>query len=402
MKKKELQAIAEAAAKNIKTEEDLNELRQMLTKITVETALNAELDDHLGFDKHEQFESDNNRNGVTHKTLQTEDGQFELATPRDRAGSFEPKLVKKHQRRFTSMDDKILFLYAQGMTTREIVRTFKEMYGADASPALISKVTDAVIEEVVEWQSRPLDAVYPIVYLDCIVVKIRQDKRVINKAVYLALGVNMEGHKELLGLWLAENEGAKFWLSVLTELQNRGVRDILIACVDGLKGFPDAINTAYPETRIQLCIVHMVRNSMKYVPWKDYKHVAADLKRIYQSATEEEALLALDQFSETWDEKYPQISRSWRAHWQNLNTLFNYPEDIRKAIYTTNAIESLNSVIRKAIKKRKLFPTDDSAKKVIYLAIRDASKRWTMPIRNWKLALNRFMIEFEDRLVDYV
>ena len=402
MKKKELQAIAQAAAKNIKTEEDLNEFRAMLTKITVEAALNAELDDHLGFDKHQQSESDNNRNGVTHKTLQTEDGRFELATPRDRAGSFEPQLVKKHQRRFTSMDDKILFLYAQGMTTREIVRTFKEMYGADASPALISKVTDAVIEEVVEWQSRPLDAVYPIVYLDCIVVKIRQDKRVINKAVYLALGVNMEGHKELLGLWLAENEGAKFWLNVLTELQNRGVRDILIACVDGLKGFPDAINTAYPETHIQLCIVHMVRNSMKYVPWKDYKHVAADLKQIYQSATEEEALLALDQLSDTWDEKYPQISRSWRAHWHNLNTLFNYPEDIRKAIYTTNAIESLNSVIRKAIKKRKLFPTDDSAKKVIYLAIQDASKRWTMPIRNWKLALNRFMIEFEDRLVDYV
>jgi transposase-like protein len=402
MKKKELQEIAQAAAKNIKTEEDLNEFRAMLTKITVEAALNAELDDHLGFDKHEQSESDNNRNGVTHKTLQTEDGQFELATPRDRAGSFEPKLARKHQRRFTSMDDKILFLYAQGMTTREIGRTFKEMYGADASPALISKVTNAVIEEVVEWQSRPLDAVYPIVYLDCIVVKIRQDKRVINKSVYLALGVNMEGHKELLGLWLAENEGAKFWLNVLTELQNRGVRDILIACVDGLKGFPDAINTAYPETHIQLCIVHMVRNSMKFVPWKDYKPVAADLKEIYQSATEEEALLALDQFSRTWDEKYPQISRSWRAHWHNLNTLFNYPEDIRKAIYTTNAIESLNSVIRKAIKKRKLFPTDDSAKKVIYLAIQDASKRWTMPIRNWKLALNRFMIEFEDRLVDYI
>jgi len=402
MKKKELQAIAQAAAKNIKTEEDLNEFRAMLTKITVEAALNAELDDHLGFDKHEQSESDNNRNGVTHKTLQTEDGQFELATPRDRAGSFEPKLVKKHQRRLTSMDDKILFLYAQGMTTREMVRTFKEMYGADVSATLISKVTDAVIEQVVEWQSRPLDAVYPIVYLDCIVVKTRQDKRVINKAVYLALGVNMEGHKELLGLWLAENEGAKFWLNVLTELQNRGVRDILIACVDGLKGFPDAINSTYPETRIQLCIVHMVRNSMKYVPWKDYKHVAADLKRIYQSATEEEALLALDQFSDTWDEKYPQISRSWRAHWHNLNTLFNYPEDIRKAIYTTNAIESLNSVIRKAIKKRKLFPTDDSAMKVIYLAIQDASERWTMPIRNWKPALNRFMIEFEDRLVDCI
>ena len=402
MNKKALKALAQAAAKDIKTETDLNEFRQMLTKIAVETALNAELDDHLGFDKHEQSDSENSRNGYTSKTLQTEDGQFEVDTPRDRSGSFEPQLVKKHQRRFTSMDDKILFLYAQGMTTREIVTTFKEMYDADVSASLISKVTDAVIEQVVEWQSRPLDAIYPIVYLDCIVVKIRQDKQVINKAVYLALGVNMEGHKELLGLWLSENEGAKFWLNVLTELQNRGVKDILIACVDGLKGFPDAITTAFPETQIQLCIVHMVRNSMKYVPWKDYKPVTADLKRIYQSATEDEALQALDQFAETWDGKYPQISRSWRTHWQNLNTLFNYPQDIRKAIYATNAIESLNSVIRKATRKRKLFPTDDSAKKVIYLAIQAASKKWTMPIRHWKPALNRFMIMFEDRLADYI
>jgi putative transposase len=402
MNKKELQAIAQAAAKNIKTEADLNEFRQMLTKITVETALNTELDDHLGSARHEPSETGNSRNGYTSKTLQTEDGQFELNTPRDRAGSFEPQLVKKHQRRFTSMDDKILFLYAQGMTTREIVSTFKDLYGADVSPALISKVTDAVIEQVVEWQSRPLDPVYPIVYLDCIVVKIRQDKRVINKAIHLALGVNLDGHKELLGLWLTENEGAKFWLGVLTELQNRGVKDILIACVDGLKGFPDAISTAFPGTQIQLCIVHMVRNSMKYVPWKDYKPVTADLKRIYQSVTEEEALLALDQFAERWDEKYPTISRSWRSHWHHLNTLFQYPDDIRRAIYTTNAIESLNSVIRKAVKKRKLFPTDDSAMKVVYLAIMDASKKWTMPIRNWKAALNRFMIDFEDRLINYV
>ena len=402
MDKKELKALAQAAAKNIKTETDLNEFRQMLTKIAVETALNAELDDHLGFDKHAQSDSDNSRNGYTSKTLQTEDGQFEVDTPRDRSGSFEPQLVKKHQRRFTSMDDKILFLYAQGMTTREIVTTFKEMYDADVSASLISKVTDAVIEQVVEWQSRPLDAIYPIVYLDCIVVKIRQDKQVINKAVYLALGVNMEGHKELLGLWLSENEGAKFWLNVLTELQNRGVKDILIACVDGLKGFPDAISTAFPETQIQLCIVHMVRNSVKYVPWKDYKPVTADLKRIYQSATEDEALQALDEFAARWDERYPQISRSWRSHWQNLNTLYHYPADIRKVIYTTNAIESLNSVIRKATRKRKLFPTDDAAKKVIYLAIEAASRKWTMPIRNWKPALNRFMIMFEDRLVDYI
>jgi len=402
MNKEDLEAFAREAAKTLKTEKDLNDFRAMLTKVTVEAALNAELDDHLGYTKHEQSPSDNSRNGITRKTLRTEDGQFELDTPRDRQGDFEPKLVKKHQTRFTSMDDKILFLYAQGMTTREIVATFKEMYGADVSAALISKVTDAVIEQVVEWQARPLDAVYPIVYLDCIVVKIRQDKRVINKAIYLALGVNMEGRKELLGLWISENEGAKFWLNVLTELQNRGVKDILIACVDGLKGFPDAINAVFPRTQIQLCIVHMVRNSVKYVPWKDYKAVTADLKQIYQSVTEDEALLALDQFSGRWDEQYPQISKSWRAHWENLNTLFNYPADIRKVIYTTNAIESLNSVIRKAIKKRKLFPTDDAAKKVIYLAIENAAKKWTMPIRNWKPALNRFMIEFEERLADYI
>ena len=402
MNKIELEAFAREAAKSIKTEKDLNNFSQMLTKITVEAALNAELDDHLGYSKHEPSHSENTRNGFSSKTLKTEAGQFEIDTPRDRNGSFEPKLVQKQQTRFTSMDDKILSLYAKGMSTREIVETFKEMYGTDVSASLISKVTDSVIEKVVEWQSRPLEPVYPIIYLDCLVVKIRQDKQVINKAIYLALGVNLEGHKELLGMWISENEGAKFWLNVLTELQNRGLNDILIACVDGLKGFPEAINAVYPKAQIQLCIVHMVRNSMKYVPWKDYKAISRDLKLIYQSITEEEALKALDEFSERWDDKYPQISRSWRTHWENLNTLFIYPQDIRKAIYTTNAIESLNSVIRKAIKKRKLFPTDDSAKKVIYLAIENAAKKWTMPIRNWKTALNRFMIEFEDRLKDFI
>lgn len=402
MDKKALEAFAREAAKSIKTESDLDDFRKMLTKVTVETALNVELDDHLGYEKHSPKPSTNSRNGYSTKSIITDDGEVPIDVPRDRESSFEPKLVRKHQTRFQSMDDKILSLYAKGMTTREIVATFKEMYDADVSPTLISKVTDSVLEQVVEWQSRPLDEVYPIVYLDCIVVKIRQNKQVINKAVYLALGVNMEGQKELLGMWLSETEGAKFWLAVLTELQNRGVKDILIACVDGLKGFPDAINAAFPNTQVQLCIVHMVRNSVKYVPWKDYKAVTADLKRIYQSKTEDEALLALEQFSDKWDDKYPQISRSWTAHWDNLNTLFNYPEDIRRAIYTTNAIESLNSVIRKAIKKRKLFPTDESARKVIFLAIQDASKRWTMPIRNWRQALNRFMIMFEDRLTEYM
>lgn len=288
------------------------------------------------------------------------------------------------------------------MSTREIVATFKQMYGADVSPTLISRVTDAIIEEVIEWQARPLDAVYPIVYLDCIVLKIRQDKQVINQSLYLALGIDLDGQKQLLGLWLAENEGATFWLNVLTELQNRGVKDILIACVDGLKGFPDAINAVFSKTRIQRCIVHMVRHSVRYVPWKDYKPVIADLKQIYQAITEEQALQALDAFSERWHEKYPQIVKSWQANGENLNTLFSYPQDIRKAIYTTNAIESLNSVIRKATQKRQLFPTDEAALKVVYLAIQDAAKRWTMPIRNWKPAMNRFMIEFEDRLSDYI
>ena len=402
MKTEELQRIAQAAAKNIKTEQDLAEFQQMLTKVTVEAALNAELDAHLGYERHEKSDGANYRNGFSSKTVQTDVGQFELNTPRDRNGDFEPKMVKKGQRRFTAMDDKILFLYAQGMTTREIVATFKEMYGADVSASLVSKVTDAVIDQVVDWQSRPLDALYPIVYLDCIVLKIRQDKRVINKSVYLALGVNLEGHKALLGLWLAETEGSKFWLSVLTELQNRGVKDILLACVDGLKGFPDAIASAYPQTQIQLCIVHMVRNSLKFVPWKDYKAVTTDLKKIYQSATEEQALGALQAFSDRWDEKYPQINKSWRANWESLNTLFEYPPEIRKAIYTTNAIESLNSVIRKATKRRKIFPTDDSAKKVLYLALQEASKKWSMPIRDWKPALNRFMILFEDRVAQFI
>ena len=278
MKKQELEAFAREVAKGLKTEEDLNEFSQLLTKVTVEAALNAELKDHPGYARHEPSENANSRNGYGSKTLSTDEGQFELETPRDREGSFEPKLVKKGQRRFTSMDDKILSLYAKGMTTREIVATFKEMYDAEISPTLISRVTDAVLERVVEWQSRPLEAVYPIVYLDCIVVKIRQDKRVINKAIYLALGVNLSGHKELLGLWLAETEGAKFWLGILTDLQTRGVKDILIACMDGLKGFPDAIGNVFPDTQVQLCIVHMVRNAMKYVSWKDYEALSAGFK----------------------------------------------------------------------------------------------------------------------------
>ncbi|MEG1995847.1 MAG: IS256 family transposase [Bacilli bacterium] len=402
MDEKKLKALAAELAKGLKTEADLNQFSRMLTKLTVETALNAELTDHLGHEKNAPKTGTNTRNGYSSKTLLCDDGEIELNTPRDRENTFEPQLIKKNQTRITQMDSQILSLYAKGMTTREIVDTFKEMYDADVSPALISKVTDAVKEQVAEWQNRQLDALYPIVYMDCIVVKVRQNGSVINKAVFLALGINTEGRKELLGMWLAENEGAKFWLNVLTELKNRGLQDILIACVDGLKGFPDAINSVYPQTHIQLCIIHMVRNSLKYVAWKDYKAVTGGLKAVYQAPTEAAALMALDVFAEEWDDKYPQISKSWRAHWENLNTFFGYPPDIRKAIYTTNAIESLNSVIRAAIKKRKVFPTDDSVRKVVYLAIQSASKKWSMPIQNWRLAMSRFIIEFGDRLSDHL
>ncbi|MHC4058096.1 IS256 family transposase [Yersinia pseudotuberculosis] len=402
MDEKKLKALAAELAKGLKTEADLNAFSRMLTKLTVETALNAELTEHLGHEKNTPKSGSNTRNGYSSKTLLCDDGEIELNTPRDRENTFEPQLIKKNQTRITQMDSQILSLYAKGMTTREIVATFKEMYDADVSPTLISKVTDAVKEQVAEWQNRQLDALYPIVYMDCIVVKVRQNGSVINKAVFLALGINTEGQKELLGMWLAENEGAKFWLSVLTELKNRGLQDILIACVDGLKGFPDAINSVYPQTHIQLCIIHMVRNSLKYVSWKDYKAVTSGLKMVYQAPTEEAALMALDKFAEAWDDKYPQISKSWRTHWENLNTFFGYPPDIRKAIYTTNAIESVNSVIRAAIKKRKVFPTDDSVRKVIYLAIRDVSKKWSMPIQNWRLAMSCFIIEFGDRLSDHL
>ncbi|MFO1369245.1 MAG: IS256 family transposase [Marinagarivorans sp.] len=395
-----LKTLAQELAKGIKTPSDLNAFSAQLTKMVVEAALNAELTEHLGYPAHakEGRNGGNSRNGSTPKKLKGDHGEIIINTPRDRDGSFEPLLIKKGQTRFTSMDEQILSLYARGMSTRDIVAAFQEMYGAEVSAGLISKVTNAVLEQVVQWQNRPLEAVYPILYLDCIHIKIRHDKRVINKAMYLALGVNLQGQKELLGLWVSENEGAKFWLQVLTELKNRGVEQILIACVDGLTGFPAAINAAYPDARIQLCIIHMTRNSLKYVSWKDYRAVTGDLKKIYQSTTEAEALMELDNFARTWDEKYPHISQSWRNHWPNLITLFNFPADIRKVIYTTNAIESLNSVIRKAVKTRKLFPSDESATKVIFLAIQAASKKWTMPIRNWKEAMNHFIIEFEPQL----
>lgn len=397
---KQLQALVKELAKGVKSQKDLSDLTSKMVKMTVEAALDSEMEEHLGYAKHslQGHNTGNNRNGHSRKRLIGDHGEIEIETPRDRNGEFEPQFVRKGQTRLTHFDDQILSLYAKGMSTRDIVASFKEMYGADVSPTLISRVTESVIDRVTEWQNRPLDAIYPIVYLDCIVVKIRQNKRVINKSIYLALGVNLDGNKEVLGLWLAETEGAKFWLSVLTELQTRGLEDIFIACIDGLKGFPEAIQTVFPQTQVQLCIVHMVRNSLRYVSWKERKAVAAGLKSIYQSVTVEEAELELDRFAQAWDDRFPSISKSWRNNWAHLTPLFNYPQDIRKAIYTTNAIESLNSVIRKNTKNRKIFPNDQSALKVIYLAIEAASQKWTMPIHHWKNAMNRFMIEFPDRV----
>lgn len=399
-----LRAMAKELAKDLSSDADLNALSRQLMKMTVETALEAEMDDHLGYVKHEPKGrgSGNSRNGRSSKTIIGESGPVEIDVPRDRNGEFDPQFVRRGQRRVTGMDEKILALYARGQSTRDIVASFKDLYDADISAALVSKVTDRVLEQVREWQARPLEGLYPIVYFDCIVLKVRQNQRVVNKSMYVALGLDIDGQKELIGLWLGENEGAKFWLSILTELKSRGLRDILIACIDGLKGFPEAIESVYPETRIQLCIVHQVRNSLKLVTWRDYKAVTAGLKTIYQSPTEAAALEELAAFGAEWDERYPQVSKSWEANWANLSTLFDYPPEIRKVIYTTNAIESLNSVIRKATKNRKVFPTDDSAMKVAYLAICNAAKNWKRPVRDWKAALNRFSIEFGDRVTDHL
>lgn len=377
-----------------------NGLLKRLTKAVLERALNAELAAHLGYEKHDPvgYNSGNSRNGTTSKTLKGNFGKMELEAPRDRTGTFEPKIVGKGQTRFTGFDDKIVSMYARGMSTREIQGHLEEIYGVEVSPALISNVTEGVLEEVKLWQNRPLDEFYPIVYLDALRVKIRDDRQIENRAIHVAIGVNLEGTKEVLGLWTAENEGAKFWLQVLTEMQNRGVKDIFIACVDGLKGFPEAIETVYPRTQVQLCIVHLVRASLNYVSWKRRKEVAADLRKIYRAATEAEAEMHLGDFEATWQSLYPMVSQVWRRNWERIRPFFAHPEEIRKAIYTTNAIESLNMSLRKIIKTRGSFPHEEAALKLLYLALRNAAKKWTMPIANWKAALNRFSILWPDRM----
>jgi transposase-like protein len=377
-----------------------NGLLKQLTKRLVERTLQGELTDQLGYRpyKPEGRGSGNSRNGSGQKTVQIDSGAIAIEVPRDRNGSFEPQLVKKRQRRLEGFDDKVLALYARGMSTRDIQGQLEELYGVEVSPTLISNVTDAVLDEVRAWQSRPLSAVYPILYFDALFVKTRQEGPVTTKAIYLALGINLEGEKELLGLWVAQTEGSKFWLTVFNELKSRGLCDCFIACVDGLKGLPEAIEAVFPSTQVQLCIVHKLRNSLKYVLWKERKAVATDLRAIYAAGTLVEAEEALERFSQRWDVKYPAISPSWRMDWPRLTVFFDYGPEIRKVIYTTNAIESLNYSLRKLLKTRGAFPNDDAIIKILYLAINRVAKKWTMPIRDWKAALNQFVILFGDRV----
>jgi transposase-like protein len=392
------------------TVEELNELMRLMLKSGLERMLNTEMDVHLGRrpgaaasssppPAAEKRRSPNRRNGRSKKTVQGDLGEVTLATPRDRDGTFEPQLVPKHQRRVPGFDEKILALYAKGMTTRDIQEIVRELYGVDVSATLVSAITEDLDTEVTAWRTRPLAGVWPIVYFDGITVHVRgTNGRVSQHTIYVALGVNLAGHKELLGLWLGENEGAKFWLSCLTDLKNRGLRDIFVACIDGLSGFADAIRAAYPQTSVQLCIVHLVRAALRYVSTEDSKLVARDLKKIYQAATALEAEAALDQFAQVWDAKYPTIAKQWRAKWADIVTLFDFPPAIRRAIYTTNAIESVNSVIRKFTRNHKIYPNEESALKLVFMAIREASKKWTKPIHHWKEALNHFAILYEGRV----
>lgn len=375
-------------------------LFSQLKKRIIERSLDAEMDHHLGYSKHDPKgnNSGNSRNGRGSKKVTIDNDRIELAPPRDRNGSFEPQMIPKGVSHFKGFDAKILAMYARGMSVRDIQASLLEIYGVDVSEGLISQATDSVMEEIKAWQSRPLDDIYPVVFLDCIVVKCRQDGKVANLSVYLALGINMDGQKELLGIWMSRNEGAKFWLGVITELQNRGIKDIFIACVDGLKGFPEAIEAVFPKTQVQLCIVHMIRNSVRFVNWNDRKEVCADLKMVYTAATEESAQSALEAFAEKWDKQYPTISKMWWRHWPNIIPFLDYPEDIRKVIYTTNAIESVNRSVRKVIKTKGVFPNENSVLKIFYLALENVSKKWTMSVRNWKEAMNQFAIRFAERM----
>jgi len=390
-------------AQECESMQDIQDLLKNLFKGTIEEMLEAEMDEHLGYDKHSPLGdlTGNSRNGYNRKTIQTQMGKSEIKVPRDRNGEFEPQLIEKYQNKSEGLENKIIAMYAKGMSTRDIEDHLRDIYGIDASPALISKITDKVLPAVMEWQSRPLERIYPIVFLDGIVYKVKKDAKVVNKCFYSVLGVNIEGRKEILGMWITENESASFWASVCNELRNRGVEDILICCRDNLSGFSQAIEAAFPKTEQQLCIIHQIRNSTRYVSYKHLKAVMADLKAIYQAPTEDDALYHLEEFKEKWDKNYPQIAKSWEANWAELSAFFKYPAEVRRLIYTTNAVEGFHRMLRKYTKTKTVFPSDDSLKKSIYLSIQEITKKWSMPVPNWGIIMGQLSIFFEERLLNF-
>jgi putative transposase len=368
---------------------------------SLEKKLQAELEDHLGYEKHstEGDNSGNSRNGYGKKTIKSEWGEAEIAIPRDRNGSFEPQIVEKRQTRTDDIEARILAMYSKGMSTRDIEDHLRDIYGVEASASLISRITDKIMPDIVEWQSRPLSELYPVVFFDGIYFKVKKDGKVINKCVYSVLGIDTDGKKDILGIWISETESASFWTTVFNEIRNRGVKDILIACHDNLSGFSNALSTVFPKTDHQLCIIHMIRNSTKYVSYKDLKEVMADLKKIYGAVSEDAALYALEEFGEKWNGKYPQIYKSWEANWADLSAFFKYPAEMRRLIYTTNAVEGFHRMLRKFTKTKTNFPTDDALKKSIFLSIREISKKWNQPIHNWGIIIGQFIMFYEERFL---
>jgi putative transposase len=396
----ERQKLVKELAKECTTVDDVHEKIRDLFKDTLQEIFEAEMEEHLGYQKHDNAgdNSGNSRNGYSKKTIKSRFGESEISIPRDRNGEFEPRIIKKYATTSNQLEEQIVAMYAKGMSTRDIEDHIKDIYGVDISANTVSKITDKIIPLIAEWQSRPLERVYPIVYLDAIHFKVRKDNRIINKAAYSVLGITMDGLKDILGIWIGENESASFWLSVCNDLKNRGVEDILIACKDGLSGFSEAVSSVFPQTEIQLCIIHQIRNSLKYVSYKEQRALMADLKKVYQALTLEEAEAAFEAFKERWGQKHPIIIRSWEKNWMELTAYFKYPYEIRRIIYTTNTIEGYHRQLRKVTKTKTAYPTDESLKKIIYLATMEISKKWNMPQRDWKKCISQFHIYFNERL----
>ena len=393
-------SLAQELAKTCRTQEDISNAIKALFADTVETILQAEMDEHLGYDKHDISgnNSGNSRNGYNRKTISTQHGETEIEIPRDRNGTFEPQVVPKYQTKSQNIENQIIGLYAKGMSTADISATMQDIYGINASKDLVSSITDKIMPQVMEWQNRPLESIYPVVFFDGVVFKVRKDGKIINRCVYTVLGINMDGFKDILGLWIGDNESASFWTTVCNDLKNRGVEQILIACHDNLNGFGSAINTVFPNTRQQLCIIHQIRNSTKHVSYKDLKPIMADLKLIYNANNAENAEFQLEIFNEKWSGKYPQIYKSWTTNWSDLIEYFQYPEELRRLIYTTNAVEGFHRMLRKHTKNKTSFPTDDSLRKSIYLSVQEITKKWNIPVRSWGTILGQIGIFFEDEL----